>query len=275
VTGASEASSPPLAAAPRRTAVGQGLASHDLEAADVETASEGYAARFAGPTGAWLLEVQARGALELIRAARGAVPLRVLDVGGGHAQLTGALLAASYRVVVHGSAQSCHARLRTQGADVLHVTSRLWDLPFPDGSFDLAVAIRLLAHVERWRELLGELARVSRGLVLVDFPARSALHRLAPALFTAKRRLERNTRPYFDYTRSEVEGRFAELGLHAHGLQREFGLPMVLHRTLRRPRVSRALEAAAAASGWTAAYGSPVLMLAQRAPLARRTGGEE
>ena len=37
-----------------------------LPAADVETASEGYARRFAGPVGAWFLEIQARLTLELL-----------------------------------------------------------------------------------------------------------------------------------------------------------------------------------------------------------------
>ena len=55
-----------------------------VPAPDVETASDDYAARFAGPVGAWMLQVQERAVLELIAPWPGA---SVLDVGGGHAQL--------------------------------------------------------------------------------------------------------------------------------------------------------------------------------------------
>ncbi len=126
--------------------------------------------------------------------------------------------------------------------------------------------IRLLAHVEAWRELLVEMARVSRGLVLIDFPARGALNRLAPALFGAKLRLEGNTRPYFDYKLPEIEEAFQAAGFRAAGIAREFALPMVLHRVARAPALSRRLEGWAASAGLTKRMGSPVLFLGERIP---------
>ncbi|HEX9203914.1 MAG TPA: class I SAM-dependent methyltransferase, partial [Vicinamibacteria bacterium] len=67
------------------------------EDADRETSSEEYARRFAGPLGAFFLEVQARTALELLRPWPGA---SVLDVGGGHAQIAGPLADAGHAVTV-------------------------------------------------------------------------------------------------------------------------------------------------------------------------------
>ena len=64
---------------------------------DVETSSEDYARRFAGGVGAWFVEAQARITLELLAPWPRA---RVLDVGGGHAQLTGPLVEAGYDVTV-------------------------------------------------------------------------------------------------------------------------------------------------------------------------------
>jgi len=249
-------------AAGGRSAVGEGHASHDTREADVETASDAYAARFAGPVGGWLLEVQTARFRELLGSCG---RLSVLEVGGGHGQLTAALLADGHRVVSQGSRTSCHARLRAAQAQVAHVTSSLVGLPFADRSFDLVIAIRLLAHVEDWRGLLAELSRVSSGLVLVDFPIRGALHRAAPWLFGAKRRLEGNTRPYFDYTVGEVEAALRADGLEVLGVRRQFSLPMVLHRTLGMPAVSRVLEGIASVVGVTAAVGSPALLLAARA----------
>ncbi len=242
-----------------RVAVGEGRV-HDTRTPDVESASEGYAARFAGPAGAWMLDVQARALLALLAA----LPerLTVLDVGGGHGQLTRALAGAGHRVVVHGSRAACHAR-RAGGA-APRVTADPWLLPFREQSFDVVVSVRLLAHVEAWRELLSEMARVARRGVAVDFPVRGALHRLAPALFATKKRLEGNTRPYFDYAPGEVADALAGAGLSQMRVVRQFAWPMVLHRRLGAPRLSRALEGLARGLGVTPRTGSPALMLALR-----------
>lgn len=257
--------------------VGAGF-EHDVRTPDVETSGDAYAARFAGPVGAWMLDVQARHALALVRAAAPG-RLSVLEVGGGHGQLTAHWLAAGHEVVVHGSRAPCHARLRAGGARVAHVTSDPWALPFADRSFDLVVALRLLAHVEAWRELLAELCRVADGLVLVDFPARGALQRLAPALFGAKRKVEGNTRPYFAYAPAEVGEALAMSGFEVAGTARQFAWPMALHRLLGRPGLSRRMEALAARIGSTARWGSPILCLARRAaapePGWRPGGGAE
>jgi SAM-dependent methyltransferase len=235
---------------------------HETRVPDVETSSPGYATRFAGPVGRWFLEVQTSRALALIAAAASG-PLTVLEVGGGHGQLTGALVAAGHRVVVHGSRGACH---RGPGGRerVDRVISDLWQLPFGPRSFDLVVGVRLLAHVQAWRELLAEMGRVAARLVLIDFPARGALHRLAPRLFGAKRWVEANTRPYFGYDVGEVEQAFGAAGFRALGVARQFGLPMALHRLAGRPGLSRRLERGAAALGFTRRAGSPILLLAAR-----------
>jgi SAM-dependent methyltransferase len=230
----------------------------------VETASEAYAARFAGPTGAWFLEVQSAGVAHLLAGVDGG-RLRTLEVGGGHGQLTGPFLAAGHCVVVHGSRLACHRRRsRRPAPPPARVVSALWALPFADGSFDLVTGVRLLAHTEPWKDLVAEMARVSRGLVLVDFPVVGALHRAAPTLFALKRRLEGNTRPYFTYSVAEMEAAFRRLGLRPAGRIRQFLFPMAMHRALRSPGASARLEKWAQALGLTARYGSPVLLLGCR-----------
>ena len=66
-----------------------------LEDADVETSSDDYARRFAGAVGAFFLEIQARTTLDLLQPWPGS---RVLDVGGGHGQVTGPLIEAGHPV---------------------------------------------------------------------------------------------------------------------------------------------------------------------------------
>ena len=248
----------------RRQAVGEGTLDHDFRTADIETSSEDYARRFRGSVGEWFLRVQARTVSDLLGDA-GRESLSVLDVGGGHGQLTRPLLDAGHRVVVHGSRPVCHDRLSGLGTSIARITSDLWHLPFSDDAFDLVVGIRLLAHVDEWRLLLGEMTRVSRRFVLVDFPARGPHHALVTALFGAKRKLEGNTRPYFDYLPSEIEEVFESRGMRISGATRQFGWPMALHRGLRSARFSALLESVSRALGITDRFGSPVLMLAEAA----------
>jgi 2-polyprenyl-3-methyl-5-hydroxy-6-metoxy-1,4-benzoquinol methylase len=234
------------------------------EDADVETSSDDYARRFAGGIGAFLLEVQARATLELLNS--GAAMIRVLDVGGGHAQLTGTLLDAGCRVTVYGSAASCARRVApffARGARF--VAGDLLRAPFPDRAFDVVVSYRLLPHVGAWRELVAELCRLASRAVLLDYPTLRSVNVFAGGLFGAKRRVEGDTRPFAVFRDSAVDAAFAAAGFRARARRRQFLLPMALHRALGRPGVSRALEGSAAALGLTGLLGSPVIVRAERA----------
>jgi SAM-dependent methyltransferase len=246
-------------------------------APDIETASEGYARRFAGPTGAFLLEAQEEGVRRLLAAAgllgpdgRAARPLRVLEVGGGHAQLTPFLLATGCTVVVQGSAPACAARLAPllarHGDRLAFVVAPLDALPFAPCSFDLVVALRLLAHSPRDDLLLVEMARVGRGRILVDFAPLWSLNLLEPLLFRLKHRLEGDTRPFLVHRTGRLCARLAALGLGRLRLHRQLALPLVLHRALGRPGLSARLERAAAALRLTRLLGAPALLLAEGAP---------
>jgi 2-polyprenyl-3-methyl-5-hydroxy-6-metoxy-1,4-benzoquinol methylase len=233
------------------------------ETADLETASEGYARRFAGPVGEHFLAVQARATLALLAPLAGG---SVLDVGGGHAQLAVPLVAAGFRVTVAGSSEGCRARLDRllpHGAFDFRAADLL-ALPFPDRSFDAVLAFRLLPHVESWRELLAELCRVARQAVIVDYPDRRSWNLFAGALFGAKRRVEGNTRPYRCFTRREVIATLACSGFGRPVLSPQFFLPMVVHRALGRAGLSRALERVSGALGLTRAFGSPIVLRAVR-----------
>jgi len=130
------------------------------ESADIETASEDYARRFSGKVGDYFLEVQTRAVLELLSPWPQA---RVLEVGGGHAQLAVPLVREGYRVTVSGSSETCRARLDRflPPGSCEFLCCDMLRLPFPDRHFDLVLAFRLLPHVERWRELIAEMCRVA------------------------------------------------------------------------------------------------------------------
>jgi len=236
----------------------------ERETPDIETSSAGYARRFAGAAGRYLLDVQAR-AVE--RALRGLAPGTVLDVGGGHGQLVDVLRGRGFEPTVHGSDAACVTNLRELHGkrDCACLVGDLLSLPVPARSFDVVVAVRLISHVERWQPLVAEMCRVARHAVLIDYPSTRALNALTPLLFGVKKSLEGNTRGYTSFAPAVLERTFAANGfVHAVDVK-QFLLPMALHRAARAAAPLRAAEALARAVGLTALAGSPVVARFDRA----------
>lgn len=227
------------------------------ETADIETASEDYARRFAGRTGAWMLDVQG----DIVRAMVGPPTgrRRLLDVGGGHGQVAGIFQAMGWNVTVHGSDAVCADRL-PESLRLGFVAADTLNLPFADRSFEQVVCLRLLTHCRSWERLVAELGRVALDAVTVDFPVAGGLNRWAPALFDWKKKLEGNTRHWRQFARNEVEPVFAAQGFSLRQQQAQFFWPMVLHRRLKLPAVSRTLENMARGLGLTERFGSPVIV---------------
>lgn len=234
------------------------------ETADIETSSDDYARRFAGATGAWMLEVQERITLGFLNATPGAT---ILDVGGGHGQLAIPLCRDGFPVTVLSSHESGRARIReiTDSGRCAFRVGNVIDLPFPDRSFDTVIAFRMMTHCERWPRLVEELCRVARHSVIVDYPTGQGLNALAPMLFKAKKRMEGNTRTWRLFRHDEVRRAFAEQGFHERRRRAQFFLPMVLHRALKCRKLSVALEALCRAAGLTRLWGSPVIIELTRA----------
>ena len=230
------------------------------ETADIHSSTDEYADRFAGAAGQWMLDVQER---ELRRALAGLEPGEALDVGGGHGQTEPVLRSLGFKTTVTGSDESCQHRLAEDTpflvADHLH-------LPYEDQSVQVAVCFRLLTHCERWPELIAELCRVSEKRVILDYPARASVNVVAEKLFTLKKKYEKNTRTYTLFSHKEVREAFAAHGFLVRRRYPQFFWPMVLHRMLKRPGVSRFLEGAARGLGLTFLLGSPVILEVERDP---------
>jgi SAM-dependent methyltransferase len=234
------------------------------EDADIETSSEDYARRFSGSVGEWFLHVQAHTTLDLLRELPAGAS--VLDVGGGHAQLTGPLLAMGFDVVVAGSDQSCAGRLAPwrQNQKLRFEVVDLGALPYSDQAFDAVLCFRLLPHSVAWTRLVSELCRVARRSVLVDYPSVRSVNVLADRLFRLKHLIEGNTRPYAVFGRGEVRAAFAAHGFEVRHERPQFLLPMVLHRGLRWVALARTLELPGRLMGLRRILGSPVIIRADR-----------
>lgn len=229
------------------------------ETADIETSSEDYAGRFSGPVGCWFLKVQEEATLRMLQVYPKA---RVLDVGGGHGQITGPLIQNGYRVTVLGSAEVCQSRIGKwiDGDRCSFQVGNVVALPFPDRSFDVVLSYRLLPHVDRWKTFLSELSRVAKKAVIVDYPSVRSVNYIAPLLFAFKKRLEGNTRPFTSFRESELVEAFKSFGFTLADRHPEFFLPMVLHRVLKQPGLSSVMERLFRLSGMTSLFGSPVII---------------
>jgi SAM-dependent methyltransferase len=237
-----------------------------VENADIETSSEDYARRFSGAVGAWFLKVQESATLRMLAPYRSAT---VLDVGGGHGQVTAALIAHGHRVTVFGSAPCCRRRIepfvaagtcRFESGDLLR-------LPYPDRRYDVVLSYRLLPHVGRWEALLRELGRVADRALLIDVPLRRSVNWLAPWLFAVKKRVEGNTRSFTLFDERTVLDVAAASGLVPGDRYAQFVAPMALHRLLGAARVSSLSERVFRILGVSERVGSPVILkLVRRDP---------
>jgi ubiquinone/menaquinone biosynthesis C-methylase UbiE len=231
------------------------------ETPDIETASEGYARRFSGRAGAYLLAQQEAAVCAALGEWRGGT---VLDVGGGHAQLVPLFERLASEVVVLGSDPSSLERVRRDHPRCATVTGDLLRLPFADRSFDLVVSVRLVPHVERWGKLIAELCRVARHTVIIDYPRASGFNALTPLFFPLKKQLEGNTRHYRNFYDYELDRAFAACSFETRERHAQFLLPMVVHRRTNGARALQAFERAARSLRLTAAFGSPVILRAER-----------
>jgi 2-polyprenyl-3-methyl-5-hydroxy-6-metoxy-1,4-benzoquinol methylase len=260
-------SEPSLMGSPRAAGSIESVASATSVAAveqpDIETSSADYARRFAGPAGKYLLSVQAR---TVATAIAYLAPGEVLDVGGAHGQLVEPLRAMGWRVTVHGTDRLCETNLRAlhHRNDCAFLAGPLNALPVADRSFDLVIAVRLLPHVVAWQQLLGEMCRVARHAVVVDFPSKTGLNALTPLMFGLKKSIEGNTRQYASFSRMEIQRELLRHGFRYERQVKQFFLPMVMHRMAGGRLPLRAAESIFRFSGMTALAGSPVILRADR-----------
>lgn len=234
-----------------------------LENADIETASEGYAQRFSGPIGTWMLKCQTRIVLDMLAEAPGSA---VLDIGGGHAQLARPLVDAGYSVTVHGSAPECAVRIGDLVASgtCQFVCGPILALPFEAAGAETVLCFRLITHCTEWEKLIAELCRVAGNRIIIDYPTSTSLNAISGGLFSFKKKLEGNTRTWRLFTQQELEAVFRQHGFRCKQLRKQFFLPMVLHRVLRCPTLSAFLEGICRGLGLTRLWGSPVIMELER-----------
>lgn len=227
------------------------------DAPDIESSNLDYQRRFSGGVGAWFVAVQARALLEALPSAPR--PLRVLDVGGGHGQNIAPLLSAGAEVTVLASPDAPTEVVAPQLPRIHYQRGNLNQIPFADHSFDVVVCFRILAHIDDWPRHVAELARVSRQRVICDYPVRRSVNALAEGLFAMKKQIESNTRHFRVFRERDLVEAFRRNGAEPVFRRGQFVLPMAVHRALKSPRISSAMEGGCALAGLDRLLGSPVI----------------
>ena len=227
---------------------------------DIETSSLEYAKRFSGDAGRFFLEVQRTIILEELSQLGGKGT--ILDIGGGHGQVLSSMLASGYQVTIlssHSSACSDTVKKEVNKGNVEIVCSGFTQLPFEDNQYDAVIALRLLPHIEQWGKLLAEMRRVSKKMILFDYPDIRSFNFLYNFLFEIKRSYEKNTRPFSLFSRKQIFNILNQFEYRKINFTPQFFIPMVVHRKADHYTFSKWTEAVASACGLTGAFGSPVI----------------
>lgn len=231
-------------------------------APDIESSTWDYASRFTGPVGEWLLSQQIEATREFIKQRWPSESgLSVLDVGGGHGQNINLMNELGHELTILGSYQDCAEVIQKQldFGRVNFDTGSLLALPYNDKSFDIVICYRILPHMDCWQDLIGELTRVARHLVLVDYPSKRSVNIVADLLFMLKRRIEKNTRRYGCFFDKEIDNAFTRACFNRVNQRRQFFLPMAIYRLIGNLSFAQTATWMFRSSGLTGFLGSPVI----------------
>jgi SAM-dependent methyltransferase len=233
--------------------------------ANAETAQSFDDRRFGGPIGEL---VASRQAAVLARFAGNLHGRTVLDVGTGTGRAALLLSGQGARVTgIDASAEMlavARQRAADRGASITFTTGDAHALEFGDRSFDVVVSLRVLMHTPQWETCLGELCRVSDGAVIFDYPAACSAAWLQSATRRALQRVGVKTEPYRVFTDRTIGAALARSGFRIEAIDRQFVLPIALHKAVGSRRFTERSEAFFEQAGLLNIFGSPVTVLAAR-----------
>jgi ubiquinone/menaquinone biosynthesis C-methylase UbiE len=233
--------------------------------ADPQMAASFETVRFGGPIGRLLADTQEDVIAGFLAPVAGT---QVLDVGTGTGRAAIALARRGATVTgVDASAEMLAAAERRAAEACVEVVFQRGDahaLGFPPGAFDAVVCLRVLMHTPDWRRSLGELCRVARTRVVIDYPALSSAATFQAACRRVAHRLGAQVESYRVFSHGAIRRAFRQHGFRVIGTHRQFVLPIALHKQLDSVGTTVRIERALAAAGLRRLFGSPVTVVAER-----------
>jgi 2-polyprenyl-3-methyl-5-hydroxy-6-metoxy-1,4-benzoquinol methylase len=234
--------------------------------ADPRTAEQFDAARFGGPIGALVADAQERILVSALAPLDGRT---ILDVGTGTGRAAVLLAERGARVTgVDASAEMLAVATRRAGAapaaSVAFARGDAHTLAFSDRSFDAAVCLRVIMHTPGWRLVVAELCRVSRRHVVLDYPALSSAAALQAVTRRAAALAGRRVEAYRVFRDGAIRDALASHGFRIVRVERQFVLPIALHKGIGSRSFTTRVERSLAAVGLLGLFGSPVTVVAER-----------
>jgi len=221
--------------------------------------------RFGGPIGTLLAESQERVLLDFVGPLEGRT---VLDVGTGTGRAALALAARGGTVsAVDASAEMLRVarqRAAERGVAVVFTPGDAHALPFAAEAFDVAVCLRVLMHAPDWARCVGELCRVARHRVVLDYPALLSAAALQSGVRRVAGALGARVEAYRVLPARAVRRELARHGFHVTAVHRPFVLPIALHKQFGSRAATERIEAGLARTGLLSLLGSPVTIMAER-----------
>jgi ubiquinone/menaquinone biosynthesis C-methylase UbiE len=233
--------------------------------ADPRMAETFEGARFGGPIGRLLAETQEQVIASFLAPLQGR---SILDVGTGTGRAAIAL--ARRGAIVTGLDASAEMlavaerRAAESAVQVAFVRGDAHAIEFPSASFDAVICLRVLMHTPDWRRSLGELCRLARHRVVLDYPALSSAAALQAATRRIAHRLGARVEAYRVFSDRAIERALRDHGFRVVESHRQFVLPIAFHKMIGSPAATSRIEHALGAAGLRWLLGSPVTIAAQR-----------
>jgi SAM-dependent methyltransferase len=231
--------------------------------ADPETAQTFDQKRFGSPIGEFIKETQERIVFSTLPDVSG---WRVIDVGAGTGRFSIAFSERGAEVTACDASEEMLKVLQSKvsGGRVQVKTIDAQNLTFPDKHFDCAASFRMLMHVIDWQKALSEICRVSSDWIVFDFPADRGFLKLTPLFHLLRKPFARDLQPYKVLSLPEIKNVLHSKNFTIVSRNDGYFLPIVVHRILRSPSLSRAVENIFSRLSLTKIFGSPVTIFARR-----------
>ncbi len=229
--------------------------------------------RFGGSFGRFLRDREVETFLSMMGKSQGSV----LDVGAGTGKLSLPLLLRSRQVFsIDSSVEMIRIACRKADREGVFLRPVICDahhLCFRDHTLDCVVSSRVLMHLTDWRKALADLSRVSKGMVVVDFPALWSFSGVDSLLKRGMRLIQADTRTYRAFRVSSVVRELEKNNFRIVEMRRQFFLPLAVHRRLENVALSRRIERVCEMLGLVRLLGSPIVLKAVNMRTCRHGAG--
>ena len=220
--------------------------------------------RYGGPFGRYLHELELNTFISLMDSTYS----YVLDVGAGTGKLS-IPLSLQYENVLalDFSPEMIKVAIinaKKRGIELKTIVCDSQRLCFNDKTFDCVVSSRMLMHLTDWRKGIAELCRVSKRVVILDFPPLLGFGGFDSLLKRFIKIFIGHTQTYKTFLVNSIAQEFQKNHFKVLVKRRHFFLPYSFHRWLNRPWLSERIEKFFGIIGLIRFMGAPVTVKAVR-----------